>query len=103
VPRSQEKDLSDVPPATSGIFTTEFWKSAIYAGFSMLTGLGVIGPSVPAKYRAVIDSAAYLAGAICVVGYAISRGKTKAAAVQATANVISTEKQIAYSKEMQTL
>lgn len=75
-------------PDKPGYLTTEFWKSVIYAGLSLLTGLGVIGPSLPDKYKAVIDSAALLAGAACVFGYSISRGKTKAAAVEATASVI---------------
>ena len=91
VPTEQQKLLSDVPPATSGLLTTEFWKSFIYAGISIATGLGIIGPSVPDKYKTVIDSAAFLAGAICIVGYTLSRGKTKAAAVEATAKVLTTK------------
>lgn len=87
MPRLRKENLSDTPPATPGIFTTEFWKSAIYATLSVLTGIGVIGPGVPDKYKTVIDSAAFLAGAVTLAAYAISRGKTKAAAVLATAQV----------------
>ena len=83
-----------------GIFTTEFWKSFIYAGISIATGLGAIGPSVPDKYKAVIDSAAFLAGAVCLLGYSLSRGKTKAAAVEATANVLNAEKGIELQRQL---
>jgi len=84
----------------SGFFTTEFWKSFIYAGISIATGLGAIGPNVPAKYATVIDSAAFIAGAICVAVYTLSRGKTKAAATQATADVINVEKQLDVTRQI---
>lgn len=74
-----------------GYLTTEFWKSAIYAVISILTGLGVIGANVPAEYKSVIDSVALLAGAGCIIGYSLSRGKTKAATIEAAAKVILTE------------
>ena len=86
-----------------GILTTEFWKSFIYAGISIATGLGAIGPSVPDKYKAVIDSAAFLAGAVCLLGYSLSRGKTKAAAVQATADVLNAAKTLELQREVSNL
>lgn len=91
-----EKDTLTV----DGFTTTEFWKSLAVSIVSVLTGLGVIGPSVPDKYRAVIDSAAFIAASITVAGYSLSRSKTKAAAMQATANVITTEKNIEMQKEL---
>jgi F0F1-type ATP synthase membrane subunit c/vacuolar-type H+-ATPase subunit K len=86
-----------------GIFTTEFWKSFIYAGISIATGLGAIGPSVPDKYKTVIDSAAFLAGAICLLGYSLSRGKTIAAAVEATASVLNATKTLELQREVSNL
>lgn len=76
----------DVKP---GYLTSEFWKSLIYAVLSLLTGLGVISPGLPDKYKTVIDSAAFLAGAICVAAYSLSRGRVKSGAkpVQADVNV----------------
>lgn len=71
----------------SGLLTTEFWKSLIFSGISVATGLGAIGPNVPTKYKPVIDSAAFLAASLCLIGYAISRGITKAATIKATAVV----------------
>jgi hypothetical protein len=89
----------EILSSPKGLLTTEFWKSLIYAGLSIATGLGLIGPGVPDKYKAIIDSAAFIAGAISVGAYAMSRGKTKAAAIAATANVMNNDNAIALERQ----
>ena len=90
-----DKTLSNKP----GYLTTEFWKSLITSGTTLAVGLGAIGPSVPDKYRAIIDSAALFAAAASTGMYALSRGKTKAAAILATANVITTDKTLELQRQ----
>jgi len=93
--RTTDERLNGKP----GYLTTEFWKSLITSGLSLAVGLGAIGPSVPDKYRSIIDAAALLTAAASTGMYALSRGKTKAAAILATANVITTDKQIELDRQ----
>lgn len=97
---SVDQTSEETLTATAGYKTTEFWKSLIVSTLTLLTGLGAIGPSVPDKYRAVIDAAALLAAAASTGFYALSRGKTKAAAITATASVINNENSLALQRQV---
>lgn len=90
--QTREENLSDVAPVTSGIKTTEFWKSLGSAVITLLVGVGVITPSNNAHTKEIIDSVALIASSVTVVGYAISRAITKASAVKAKAQVIAARK-----------
>lgn len=72
----------------SGLLTTEFWKSAIVNVLALLTMVGEIKPTGNPKYDSIISAAAGLAAAANNIGYANSRGKTKAAVIQAASDVI---------------
>jgi hypothetical protein len=57
--------------------TTEFWVSSILGGLSMLTALGVIGPSEGDYIRGHIQEWAIVASAIIAFGYNLSRAIAK--------------------------
>lgn len=90
--RTTNKTLSDAPPATPGYLTTEFWKTLGFVVVSLLIATGVITPVAAAKYKPIVDSMALLAPAIALGLYSLSRGKTKAAAIEAAANVVQTNR-----------
>lgn len=94
MPRTPTENLSDAPPATPGWQTTEFWKTLILTIVSLLIATGVITPVDVPKYKPVVDGLALIAPAIAIGLYSLSRGKTKAAAIEATANVVSVDKHI---------
>lgn len=98
--RTQAKNLSDVPPATPGYATTEFWKSSILTVVSLLVATGVINPDASAKFNSWVQAAALVAAAVSVGLYSLSRGKTKAAAIEAAANVIAADKHFQLQREL---
>lgn len=57
--------------------TTEFWVSTILGGLSMLTALGIIGPSEGDYVRGHIQQWAILASGIIAFGYNLSRAIAK--------------------------
>lgn len=79
------KTLSDTPPASKGYTTTEFWKHLALQIMLALSYTGVIKPDSGQKYDALIQAVSAGAAAVSLVGYAISRAITKAAAVKAAA------------------
>jgi uncharacterized membrane protein len=91
MPRTAAQNLSDVPPATPGVFTSEFWKTAAFVVVSLLIATGVITPVDAQKYKPIVDGLALIAPAIAIGFYSMSRGKTKAAAIEAAANVVMTK------------
>jgi len=99
----QTKNLSDAPPATPGYLTTEFWKSTIVTVVGLLVATGVITPDSQAKYNQWIQVAALIAAAVSVGLYSLSRGKTKAAAIEAAANVVAVNKHIELQKQLNNL
>ena len=60
-----------------GVQTSEFWKTLVFVVLSVLTGLNIIGPDFADRYAAIIDAAAFLAGAIATAGYSLARGRAK--------------------------
>lgn len=88
MPRTPDQNLSDAPPATPGYLTTEFWKTTIFTVVSLLIATGVITPAGVKQYKPILDGVALLAPAIALAFYSMSRGKTKAAAIEAAANVV---------------
>jgi hypothetical protein len=101
MPRTALRNLSDAPPATPGILTTEFWKTLAFSVVSLLIATGVITPVDSNKYKPIIDGFALIAPAIALGLYSLSRGKTKAAAIEATANVIAVKTHSATQLRMQ--
>ena len=99
MPRTTAQNLSDAPPATPGYLTTEFWKTAVFTVVSLLLATGVITPVGAAKYKPILDSVALLAPAIALAFYSLSRGKTKAAAIEAAANVVVATKHIQLQRD----
>lgn len=97
---TSEKTLSDAPPATPGYLTTEFWKSSIVSVVGMLVATGVITPDSSSKYNQWVQVAAILATAVSVGLYSLSRGKTKAAAIEAAAGVVMQDKHIKLQREL---
>jgi len=94
------ENLSDTPPAKPGYLTTEFWKSTAVAVVGLLISLGVITPDAQAKYNQWIQVAAIVATALSVGLYSLSRGKTKAAAIEAAASVVIANKHIQLNRDL---
>jgi hypothetical protein len=65
------------PTFKQGWKTTEFWVSTILGGLSMLTALGIIGPSEGDYVRGHIQSWAMVASAVIAFGYNLSRAIAK--------------------------
>ena len=95
MPSDPTESVSDTPPAKPGYLTTEFWKSGAVTVVSLLVGLGIITPDQQTHASPWIAGIALGAAAISTGLYSISRGKTKAAAVEAAANVVIADKHIA--------
>lgn len=99
MPRTAAQNLSDAPPATPGFLTSEFWKTLGFVVVSLLIATGVITPVSAAKYKPIVDGMALLAPAIALGFYSMSRGKTKAAAIEAAANVVVASKHVQLQRE----
>jgi hypothetical protein len=65
------------PTFKQGWKTTEFWVSTILGGLSMLSALGIIGPSEGDYVRGHIQAWAMAASAIIAFGYNLSRAIAK--------------------------
>lgn len=100
MPRTPAENLSDAPPATPGWQTTEFWKTLILTIISLLIATGVITPVDVPKYKPVVDGLALIAPAIAIGLYSLSRGKTKAAGVEAAANVVAVNKHVNLQRDL---
>lgn len=96
--QTAEKNLSDAV-TKDGLVTSEFWKTLGFTVVSLLIATGVITPVAAAKYKPIVDAMALLAPAIAIGFYSLSRGKTKAAAIEATANVAVATKHIQLQRE----